>query len=78
MLLNVIELDEEGIYFTGLDDAIIGIDQHGQPIYSFELMLNEFVKQGMTFEDALEWIDYNVLPINAGNGFVILFENEML
>jgi len=41
-------------------------------------MLNEFVKQGMTFEDALEWIDYNVLPINAGNGFVILFENEML
>lgn len=78
MLVNAIEMDEEGIYFTGLDDAIIGSDQHGQPVYSFELMIREFVKQGMTREDAFEWIEYNVLPINAGNGFVVLFENELL
>ena len=41
-------------------------------------MLREVVKQGMTREDAFEWIEYNVLTINAGNGFVVLFENELL
>lgn len=67
------QLNDEPIRFEDLDDAIIGTDQNGLLVYDYSKMIDVFTKQGMTADDANEWIDYNVLPINAGNGFTVVF-----
>jgi hypothetical protein len=36
-------------------------------------MIRLFVEQGMTEEEAEEWINFNVIGTNGGYGFTILF-----
>jgi len=36
-------------------------------------MLSEFVDQGMSYSEAVEWIDYNVVPVMGGQGFTVLY-----
>ena len=66
-------VNDEAIRFEDLDDAIIGTDQNGLLVYDYHQMVVTFINQGMEIEDAIEWIEYNVLPINAGNGFTVVF-----
>jgi len=33
---------------------------------------------GMTEEEAIEWIDFNVIGVNAGQGFIVLYSNEQI
>ena len=35
-------------------------------------------EQGMTEDEAIEWIDYNVLGVMGGKGFTILYSNEFI
>jgi hypothetical protein len=65
--------DPEAIRLTGLDDAILGTNQNGELVYSFDLMIDSFMEEGMSYEEAVEWIDYNVVPIMGGQGFTILY-----
>jgi hypothetical protein len=69
---------EEAIQFDGLDYAIIGTTHEGYFVYDYDRMIECFVEGGMTLEDAVEWIDFNVIGINAGKGFVILYSNEQI
>jgi hypothetical protein len=64
---------DEAIRFDGLDDAVVGTDHDGCLVYEYEIMTQLFIEQGMTEEEAVEWINYNVIGVNAGNGFTILF-----
>lgn len=54
------------------DDAIIGYVQRcGEPlivIYDHERLLTHFTKQGMSVEEASEWIDYNITGAWVGKG----------
>jgi hypothetical protein len=69
---------EEAIQFEGLDYAIVGTTHEGYFVYDYDRMIECFVEDGMTLEDAIEWIDFNVIGINAGKGFVILYSNEQI
>ena len=43
-------------------DAVIGIDDEGRVIYSYDLMVQSLcLTDGMTEEEAAEYIDYNIL-----------------
>ena len=71
---DYIESAEAGaIRFDGLDSAIIGLDADGFLIYDFDMLVTALMQQGMTSEEAIEWIDFNIVPINAGNAFTILY-----
>ena len=65
--------DPEAIRFDGLDDAVVGTDHDGNLVYEYEIMTRLFVEQGMTEEEAEEWINFNVIGTNGGYGFTILF-----
>lgn len=61
--------DDQGVHFyepEGLDRAIVGL-ACWQPtrevcvVYDYARILAYFVAQGMTEEEATEWIDFNVL-----------------
>ena len=66
-------LDEHAIRFDGCDVAIIGYDHNGFIAYDYSRLLALFMLQGMAREDAIHWIDYNVLPTNAGQNFTIVY-----
>lgn len=68
--------DEQAIRFDGLDDAIIGVDHNNLLVYDYDKMISIFCDQGMTDEEAIEWIDFNVIATNSGVGFVIFMKEE--
>lgn len=44
------------------DEGIVGNDQDGRLIYSYEKLAEALMKHdGMSYEEAIEWIDYNTL-----------------
>lgn len=55
---------EDSVVFESpdFDDAIIGVSDSGNVVYSYELMVESLINnEGMTALDAVEWIDYNTI-----------------
>lgn len=71
-------MNEDAIRFHELDESIIGTDHNGFIVYDYDTMLALCCHDGMTTDEAVEWIDYNVLGTNAGNGFTMLMRNREL
>ena len=68
---------EDAIQFDGLDYAIVGVSDCGYYIYDYDRMIECFITDSeMTEEEAVEWIDFNVIGVNAGQGFIIMYSNE--
>jgi hypothetical protein len=72
---NLFDLADEAIIFHGLEKCITGMDQFGYAVYDYFKMIEVFTDDGMTHEEAEEWIDFNVACVNAGKGFVIHYLN---
>jgi hypothetical protein len=62
----------ETLWIDGADKAVIGfIDRCGYPpvvIYSYPKLCSVFVKQGMTDEEAAEWVSFNIEGAGMGAG----------
>lgn len=59
--------DEDFLLADGLDSAIIGVEVNTmRVIYNHDKILSIFMKEGMTEEDALEHISYNILGAYVG------------
>ena len=44
------------------DDAQIGVSEDGRAIYNYDKMAEWLVRiEGFSYEDAVEWIDYNTI-----------------
>lgn len=53
---------EDTILVDGFDDAMIGVTTDGASVYDYHLMVGVLVERdGMTTEEAAEYIDYNVV-----------------
>ena len=69
---------EDAIQFEGLDYAIIGVSIDGYYVYEYDTMASILIDDdGMTMDEAYEWLDYNVLNINGGKGFVVIHSLEV-
>ena len=67
------------LYLHGLDDAIAGESDCGKIIYDYKKIVSIYEKQGMTQEEAVEWIDYNVMGVQCnGAGFIMMYDKEMI
>jgi hypothetical protein len=63
-------LDIKLYCLDGLDDAIIGYSpgfdgSEERVVYSYEKIIEIFVKNGMSYEEACEWVDFNVIGAKA-------------
>lgn len=73
---------EDVIIFSGdtYDAALVGISEDGRAIYDYDLMVEWLVAQdNITPEEAMEWIDYNVirsLPYVGDKAPIIMFGLE--
>jgi len=59
---------EEAVVWDGFDQALIGTDIGGRLVYSIERMEKVLMdRDGMTKEDAKEFLDFNTFGTNAGD-----------
>jgi hypothetical protein len=53
--------DEEFLKADGLDEAVIGVEEDEMRlVYSVDKCIEIFMTQGMEYDEALEFFDYNV------------------
>lgn len=60
--------DTEILKADGFDDAIIGIEERsGRLVYDVDMMIHILIKdEEMSEEDAIEYLDYNVIGAYVG------------
>jgi len=66
------ELSDGAIIFDDCESAIVGRDDNGYAVYSHEKLIEIFESQGMTQDEAIEWIDYNIAGVCPRN-YTILY-----
>ena len=72
-------LEKEAIVLHGLNDAIAGASDCGRLIYDYKKVISIYEKEGMTQEEAIEWVDYNVMGVQCnGAGFIMMYDKEMI
>jgi hypothetical protein len=68
---------EGAIVFDHCDSAIIGYgSQHGHDaviIYDYELLVAQFIEDGMTEEESMEYVDFNIAGAWLGDRTPIIF-----
>ena len=59
-------LEDEAIRWDGLDECIIGASSDGKVVYDIKKMITHFQAEGLSRENAIEHIDYNILGAYVG------------
>lgn len=71
MIRDKIEyLNPEAILWDDLDEAIVGVSDDGRVVYDIDKMYRVFYNQNkslMDFEEAVEYIDFNVVSAHVGD-----------
>jgi hypothetical protein len=72
----------DAVTWDGCDDAIVGVTvntgRDGLYVYDYDLLIQAFIAQGMTPDEAMEWVDYNIVGAWVGDGTpIILTRNEI-
>jgi hypothetical protein len=73
-------VSEGALILDGLDDALVGVSDCGRLIYDYNKTVKIFMnRDGMTTEEAIEWIDYNVMGVQCnGKGFIMMYDRSLL
>ena len=67
------------LYLHGLDDAIAGASDCGMLIYDYQKLVPIYEKEGMTQEEAIDFIDYNVMGVKCnGAGFIMMYDKGLV
>jgi hypothetical protein len=66
------ELADEAMIFDGCSSAIVGHDQNGYAVYQHTKLVQIFESHGMTIDEAIEWVDYNIVGVHPQN-YTILY-----
>jgi hypothetical protein len=63
---KVADMNPDAVLWDGLDDAIIGISIDNRAVYGLNKMILLFQQQGMSEEEAIEWMDFNIISAYVG------------
>jgi len=67
-------IQEQAIQLDGCDSAVLGITDQGFLCYSYELLIDVFVtRDGMQYDEAVEWIEYNIVPLHMHGDFTMVY-----
>jgi len=70
-------LEDEAVILDGLDDCIVGVNQDNYLVYSYGQFLKHFTFAGMTMEESIEYVEYNIIGLNSTK-FDVLYELEYM
>ena len=54
-------------------DAFVGLTDDDRAVYDFDLMMKSLEDDGMTEEEAMEFIDYNVFGFRQERGPIVIY-----
>lgn len=60
------EINESAVLWDGCDNALIGVTDNGKAVYSIEKLWRIFQDMGMTQDESVEWVDFNILSAYVG------------
>lgn len=49
------------LQIDGYDDACIGVSENEELIYDYSLLVKQTMKDGCTYEEAVEYVDFNIV-----------------
>ena len=63
-----------------LDTAIIGLTMNGYLVYDYEKIIQHFMSNGLSREDAIDYTDFNVIGLAGefANWIIIRQNNDIL
>jgi hypothetical protein len=62
------EISSGMVILDGLNDAIIGYDSNTtRIIYDYDIIVSILVQRGMTVDESVEYIDYNIVRLHLTN-----------
>lgn len=66
----VIDYPEESFYIAdGFDNAIIGFDENARRlVYDVDVVIDILIEDGMTYDEAIEYYDFNIASAYIGEG----------
>jgi len=77
----VAEQEPDALIMAEFEEACIGMcEQFGRPpvaLYDYGKVITLLIRQGMTYEDAVEWFGFNIIGAWVGEytpAFAVLFE----
>tara|TARA_B000000609_G_C23969874_1_gene238682 strand:- start:138 stop:449 length:312 start_codon:yes stop_codon:yes gene_type:complete len=77
LLETIKELNPESVVLDGLDNAIEGYDKDGRIIYSvYNIIETLMERDGMTYEEAVEFYDFNIEGAYMGEYTPIFLHHE--
>ena len=64
----------DALKFDGMDKAIVGFTAGATTVlvYDYEKLLDALAAQGMDFEEAQEWVGFNMVDAYMGDGTPII------
>lgn len=62
----ILDRNPEAILFDGLDECMIGMDSSNRIVYCYDKIVKHFINSGMNEDDAVEWVDFNILNLHLG------------
>jgi hypothetical protein len=75
------EENPEALFADGFDDAIIGICRKAgsSPVvtYSYDKCIQTLMNQSMSHEEAIEWMEFNVVSAYMGIHTPVFIENPI-
>lgn len=75
------QIVEGALTIDGFDDCIIGVASRcGQPdliVYDFDKIIATLTEQGMDYDDALDYYEFNIAGAWVGEGTPLIMERMM-
>ena len=72
-VVYALEFGEPFMRLDGLDSSVVGLDANNKLVYSYSKMIDFFSKE-MSYDDAIEWINFNIISIESDKTFRILYD----
>lgn len=59
------QVEDDAVLWDGCDAALIGTSD-GRAVYGYARLVQCFVDEGMDEDEAMEWVDYNIVGAYVG------------
>jgi hypothetical protein len=80
MSIDLLDLEEEMLKMDGYDDCIMGIGvrcgSENILAYDVDKVLNKLMEQGMNYEEAYEYMEFNMIGAYVGERTPIFIFNK--
>jgi len=81
--MNLTELadifpDNEILTLEGMDEAIIGIEENNPILIYSKKKILDILCKNMSYEESMDYYDYNITRLNIGKLYVILCDDTLM